>query len=63
MGGMSAYTIAGLAVIFAIMVALFGIITNSVLRERGFGLVLNGLLMAVGFTGGVFLRYLVFGAL
>jgi hypothetical protein len=60
---MSGWTLLGLAVMFALAVWLFGSITNMVLRERGFGVILNGVVMVVGFLGGVYIRYLVFGTL
>ncbi len=53
----------GLVGIGAIAAAILGVVTNAVLRERGFGMIPNGILMLVGFMAGVWTRYTIFGSL
>lgn len=48
----------------AVMAAgILGLVTNLVLRERGFGTAINGVLMLLGFAAGVWTRFALFGTL
>lgn len=60
---LSAGAWAGLAVLAGLAMWIFGLITNAVLKDRGFGIILNGTFMFLGFVTGAGLRLAIFGTL
>jgi hypothetical protein len=53
----------GLAVMSGLAICVLGLITNAVLRERGFGVFVNGFVMFASFLAGALTRLAIFGRL
>ena len=52
----------GIGVVLAVSIWVLGMIATLALGGRGFGVVVNGMLMLIGFAAGAFARFAVFGA-
>lgn len=60
---MSAEALFGLGALAVLAAGILGLVTNMVLKDRGFGVALNGILMLFGFVAGVWTRFTIFGTL
>ncbi len=60
---LSTMALIGLAAMSGLAIWVLGLVTNAVLRDRGFGVFANGTVMFAGFLAGALTRLAIFGRL